>query len=249
LDQDRVAVAEVGKADREQAGAEESTALVACGMRVSRPAAGEAGLEAAAPAEAALAVAPEEVPAAVAEGMAPVEDMVLEVGVVMAPAEVGLGRVVAMVRAAVVVQVEGPEREPVMAAELEMEPAAGPEEERVAVGARALDLAVGALAVAADLAPGEADQEEARADMGLVEAVDLEAADRVDPDSDLVEVALVLVWAAALEAADLVEVVQEERALDLAQEVGDRGLVVAVDLDPAKVADLAAGVRGELAPR
>jgi hypothetical protein len=71
----------------------------------------------------------------------------------------------------------------------------------------------------------------------------------VDPDSDLVEVALVLVWAAALEAADLVEVVQEERALDLAQEVGDRGLVVAVDLDPAKVADLAAGVRGELAPR
>jgi hypothetical protein len=231
LDQDRVAVAEVGKADREQAGAEESTALVACGMRVSRPAAGEAGLEAAAPAEAALAVAPEEVPAAVAEGMAPVEDMVLEVGVVMAPAEVGLGRVVAMVRAAVVVQVEGPEREPVMAAELEMEPAAGPEEERVAVGARALDLAVGALAVAADLAPEEADPEEA---------------DRVDPDSDLVEVGLGLVWAAALEAADRVEVVQEDRALDLAE--ADRGLV-AVDSDPATVADLAAGVRGELAPR
>jgi hypothetical protein len=239
LDQDRVAVAEVGKADREQAGAEESTALVACGMRVSRPAAGEAGLEAAAPAEAALAVAPEEVPAAVAEGMAPVEDMVLEAAVATDPAEVGLGRVVAMVRAAgvedmgpaVVVQVEGREREPVMAAELEMEPAAGLEEERVAVGARALDLAVGALAVAADLAPEEADPEEA---------------DRVDPDSDLVEVGLGLVWAAALEAADRVEVVQEDRALDLAE--ADRGLV-AVDSDPAKVADLAAGVRGELAPR
>jgi hypothetical protein len=193
-------------------------------MRVSRPVAAGPGLEAAAPAEADLAAGLEEVQAAVVVAvMAPVGDMALE-GVEQVLAVVAMGQAAVeedtAPAGAEVQVVEAPERDPVTAAELEMEPAEGREaEERAAVGARALDLAAGALVVA--LAPVE-DQEAAQvADMDPAKAVDLEAADQVDRDSDLVvavlvvEVALDLGPAAAL--GDLVEVVREGRALDLAE--------------------------------
>jgi hypothetical protein len=263
LDRERAAVAEVGKADRERAGAEESTALEAFGMPVSRPAAGGLDLEAAALAEVDLAAVLEEVQAAVAAGvdMAPVGDMALEaveqvLGVVVAtdPAEVDRGRGVAMGLAAVEgatapgvgaqVVVEAPEREPVTAAELEMGQAAGPVVEEK-VGERVLDLAEGDLVAALD--PEGADQEVVLADMGLVKAAALGVADRVDPDSDLVEAVLAQVQVAEVDldrvpAADLGVVDRVDPDSDLVEAALAQVQVAEVDLGRVPAADLGVAV-------